>query len=59
MVPSFHFEKLAKELDGDVYWDISTRLQYATDASAYREIPDAVALPKTKGDLKKDRKSVV
>lgn len=53
MVPSFHFEKLAKELDGDVYWDISTRLQYATDASAYREIPDAVALPKTKGDLKK------
>ncbi|WP_235942312.1 FAD-binding and (Fe-S)-binding domain-containing protein [Perlabentimonas gracilis] len=53
MVPTFHLEKLAKDFDGDVYWDISTRLQYATDASAYREIPDAVALPKTKEDLKK------
>lgn len=34
-------------------WDNSSRLQYATDASAYREVPDAVALPKTKNDFVK------
>lgn len=51
MIPHYHFEKLEKTIKGEVFWDISTRLQYATDASAYREIPDAVALPKSKEDL--------
>lgn len=46
------FAKLKKLLDGELYWDISTRLQYATDASAYREVPDAVALPKNTEDIK-------
>lgn len=45
-------KSLTKKFKGDLYTDISTRLQYATDASAYREIPLAVALPKTKNDLR-------
>lgn len=52
MVPHHHFERLRKQLNGELHWDISTRLQYATDASAYREIPDAVAIPYSKADLK-------
>ena len=42
---------LAKKLDGELYWDETLRKLYATDASAYREMPLAVALPKTKTDL--------
>jgi FAD/FMN-containing dehydrogenase/Fe-S oxidoreductase len=44
---------LARELEGEFYDDITTRTLYATDASAYREIPLAVAVPKTVNDLKK------
>ncbi len=52
MIPEVPFVQLAKSLNGELYLDISTRLQYATDASAYRELPDAVALPKNTDDLK-------
>lgn len=45
--------ELKAQMDGELMWDKSSRLQYATDASAYREVPDAVALPKTKNDLVK------
>jgi len=38
-------------MEGDLKYDTSTLLQYATDASAYREVPLAVALPKTKNDI--------
>ncbi len=44
---------LDKELEGDVFTDHATRLQYATDASAYREMPLAVVRPKNKEDIKK------
>ncbi|HTE23416.1 FAD-binding and (Fe-S)-binding domain-containing protein [Flavitalea sp.] len=44
---------LARELDGELYDDETMRILYATDASAYREKPLAVAIPKTTGDLKK------
>ncbi len=44
---------LANQLDGTVAFDSSTRIIYATDASAYREIPTAVAFPKNVNDLKK------
>ncbi|MHA4844344.1 FAD-binding and (Fe-S)-binding domain-containing protein [Flavitalea antarctica] len=44
---------LARELDGELYDDDTMRILYATDASAYREKPLAVAIPKTKDDLKK------
>jgi FAD/FMN-containing dehydrogenase/Fe-S oxidoreductase len=47
------FDALSHKLEGELYTDISTRLQYATDASAYREIPVAVALPKSKKDVKR------
>lgn len=42
---------LAKKLEGELFWDETLRKLYATDASAYREMPLAVALPKTKADL--------
>gem|GEM_PF-6198172 len=45
--------ELKAQLEGELRWDYSSRLQYATDASAYREIPHAVAIPKSKADLAK------
>ena len=48
-----HFSQLSGELEGEFYTDETTRLLYATDASAYREIPEAVAVPKSADDLKK------
>ena len=43
---------LKRELKGELYFDETIRTLYATDASAYREKPIAVAIPKTKDDLK-------
>jgi FAD/FMN-containing dehydrogenase/Fe-S oxidoreductase len=45
--------ELSKQLEGELYIDETTRILYATDASAYREIPLAVAVPKSVDDLKK------
>lgn len=45
------FSALRNNLDGDFFTDETTRKLYATDASAYREIPIAVAHPKTDQDL--------
>lgn len=36
---------------GEYYTDETTRRLYATDASAYRELPQAVALPKSEQDI--------
>lgn len=44
---------LRKELEGDFYTDNKMRILYATDASAYREMPLAVAIPKSVADLKR------
>ncbi|HAF27525.1 MAG TPA: FAD-binding oxidoreductase [Bacteroidales bacterium] len=44
-------KELAAELRGDLYTDKKTRILYATDASAYRELPVAVARPKDSSDL--------
>src|SRR5215213_1683249 len=46
-------EQLAAQLEGTLFWDTTMRTLYATDASAYREMPLAVAFPKTHEDLKK------
>jgi FAD/FMN-containing dehydrogenase/Fe-S oxidoreductase len=46
-------QRLAAELEGDLFFDTTMRTLYATDASAYREMPLAVALPKSVDDLKK------
>ncbi|GAB2550826.1 FAD-binding and (Fe-S)-binding domain-containing protein [Spirosoma aerophilum] len=43
---------LAGQLSGDLFDDTTYRTLYATDASAYREMPTAVAIPKTIEDLK-------
>ncbi len=42
---------LAKDLSGDLYYDMTNRLLYATDASAYREVPYAVARPQNESDI--------
>src|ERR1700760_2589637 len=52
MSPSLSdLERLATELEGDLHVDAATRTLYATDASVYREMPLAVALPKTENDI--------
>jgi FAD/FMN-containing dehydrogenase/Fe-S oxidoreductase len=45
-------ETLQKSIEGDLYTDMKTRLLYATDASVYKEIPIAVARPKSENDIK-------
>jgi FAD/FMN-containing dehydrogenase len=44
---------LAKSMQGDLYTDMTYRLLYATDASAYRELPLAVARPAIPEDIQK------
>ena len=46
-------QQLFHQLEGDLYFDDTIRTLYATDASAYREMPLAVAIPKTKEDIRK------
>ncbi len=45
-------QTLSNEIKGDIYTDETMRLLYATDASAYREIPIAVVRPKDKEDIR-------
>ena len=44
-------QQLATQLEGDLFTDTTIRTLYATDASAYREMPLAVTIPKTKNDI--------
>jgi FAD/FMN-containing dehydrogenase/Fe-S oxidoreductase len=44
--------ELARDLEGILYDDETMRTLYATDASAYREMPLAVAIPANDKDLK-------
>ncbi|WP_164122700.1 FAD-binding and (Fe-S)-binding domain-containing protein [Sphingobacterium sp. xlx-130] len=52
-------EKLNHEIEGELYYNSSdpkhqtVKMAYATDASVYQELPIAVAIPYTKGDLVK------
>ncbi|WP_420576520.1 FAD-binding and (Fe-S)-binding domain-containing protein [Ekhidna sp.] len=48
-----NFEGLKKELKGTLHEGEAIRRIYATDASAYREMPQAVAIPMGDEDLKK------
>lgn len=43
---------LASKISGDLFTDQVSRILYATDASAYREVPLAIARPKSINDLK-------
>jgi FAD/FMN-containing dehydrogenase/Fe-S oxidoreductase len=46
------FYPLKQILDGDLYTDNVQRVLYATDASSYREIPQAVCKPRSKEDIR-------
>ncbi|GHE38801.1 FAD-binding and (Fe-S)-binding domain-containing protein [Sphingobacterium griseoflavum] len=43
--------ELAAEMAGELHWDAKMRILYATDASAYRALPLAVAFPRDVHDL--------
>lgn len=47
-----NLQKLSEQLEGDLFFDTTIRTLYATDASAYREMPLAVAIPKSVDDIK-------
>src|ERR1700748_2123783 len=44
---------LSREFEGELFDDTAMRTLYATDASAYREMPQAVAVPKTVADIQR------
>lgn len=46
-------KELSGQLEGELFTDDTMRMLYATDASAYQEMPLAVSIPKSVGDLKK------
>ena len=46
-------KELAGQLEGELHLDNTIRTLYATDASAYREMPLGVSIPKSKSDLLK------
>lgn len=48
-----NFRVLSNSLAGELFTDETTRRLYATDASAYREVPIAVAFPRTEDDIAK------
>lgn len=45
--------ELRTGFEGEIYSDDARRILYATDASAYRELPFGVAYPKNTADLKR------
>lgn len=51
--PTEQLEQLRQSLEGDLFTDEAYRLLHATDASAYRAVPLAVARPKTIEDIRK------
>ena len=46
-------EKLEAQLEGNLQFDQLSRTLYATDASVYREMPLAVAFPKSESDIQR------
>jgi FAD/FMN-containing dehydrogenase/Fe-S oxidoreductase len=53
MSDSLSFQQLSDSLEGTLFYDELHKKLYATDASAYRIIPEAVAVPKTEEDIVK------
>lgn len=49
---SVYFQSLREQLAGEFHFDEIHKIIYATDASAYREKPLAVAIPKSEEDIK-------
>lgn len=52
MIDEKKIQELRNRFSGEVLFDESIRLIYATDASAYRELPLAVTYPKNNDDIK-------
>jgi len=52
LIPHNKLSELKASFNGDVFADDYTRLLYATDASAYRQIPQLVVKPADENDLK-------
>jgi FAD/FMN-containing dehydrogenase/Fe-S oxidoreductase len=52
MIPVNKWNELRAKLKGDLYTGEAMRLLYATDASAYRELPAAVCRPKDTDDIR-------
>ncbi len=53
MISSLQLQPLSESLEGTLLFDNLHKTIYATDASAYRMIPLAVAYPKTSDDIVK------
>lgn len=53
MIPKESLHKLSLELEGELFFDELHKAIYATDASVFRQKPLAVALPKSKDDIRK------
>lgn len=51
MLTSLQLQQLSQSLDGTLLYDNLHKTIYATDASAYRIIPLAVAIPKNESDI--------
>lgn len=52
MPNSESFAQLARQLEGDLHTTQLWRTLYATDGSVYRQLPDAVVLPRSVADIK-------
>ena len=46
-------DNLSAQLEGELHHDRLMRVAYATDASAYRELPLAVAIPRSVEDIRR------
>jgi len=53
MIPAEKYLQLKNKLEGDLFTDNVQRVLYSTDASQYKELPQAVTRPKNKEDIKK------
>ena len=53
MITNSQLQTLQSQLEGDLYFDELMKRLYATDASVYRMLPIAVAIPKSNVDIKK------
>lgn len=53
MLPVDKYLQLKNNLEGDLFTDNVQRVLYSTDASQYKELPQAVTRPKNKEDIKK------
>ncbi|MEI6678439.1 MAG: FAD-linked oxidase C-terminal domain-containing protein [Mariniphaga sp.] len=47
------FDELSQIIDGELYTDKTHRIIYSTDASSYRELPQAIILPRHREDIRK------